>query len=163
MTAVTILLVDRVGRRPLLLVGTGGMTVMLGILGLGFYLPGLSGVVGYVTLASMILDVVFFAISLGPVFWLLISKIYLLRIRGAGEGVASVFTWAANILVSLTFLSLIARFGEAISFRTLGIFSLIAVAFIYTRVPETMGRLLEYIEADLRESTIVGSDTDTSD
>lgn len=163
MTAVAILLVDRIGRRPLLLVGTGGMTVMLGILGLGFYLPGLSGVVGYVTLASMILYVAFFAISLGPVFWLLISEIYPLRIRGAGEGVASVFNWAANLLVSLTFLSLIARFGEAISFWTLGVFSLIAVAFIYLRVPETMGRSLEEIEADLRESTIVGSDAETSD
>lgn len=163
MTAVAILLVDRVGRRPLLLVGVSGMTIMLGILGLGFYLPSLSGIVGYVTLASMILYVAFFAISLGPVFWLLISEIYPLRIRGTAEGVASVFNWAANLLVSLTFLSLIEQFGEAISFWTLGIFSLIAVAFVYLRVPETMGRSLENIETDLRESTIVGSDADTSD
>ncbi|EMA52169.1 sugar porter family MFS transporter [Halococcus thailandensis] len=160
LTVVAILLVDRVGRRPLLLVGTAGMTVMLGILGLGFVLPGLSGVVGYVTLASMIGYVAFYAISLGPVFWLLISEIYPLRIRGTAEGVASVFNWGANFLVALTFLPLIDRLGEGLSFWLLGGFCLIAFVFIYARVPETMGRSLEEIEADLRESAIVGSDSE---
>ncbi|MFC5971114.1 sugar porter family MFS transporter [Halomarina salina] len=163
MTAVALLLVDRVGRRPLLLVGVSGMTVMLGLLGLGFYLPGLSGVIGYMTLASMILYVAFFAISLGPVFWLMISEIYPLRIRGTAEGTASVFNWAANLLVALTFLSLINRFGEALGFWTLGVFSLVALVFIYFRVPETMGRSLEEIEADLRDSAIVGPDSGTSE
>ncbi|MDS0295204.1 sugar porter family MFS transporter [Halogeometricum luteum] len=158
MTCVAIYLVDRVGRRPLLLVGTGGMTLMLGVLGLGFYLPGLSGIIGYVTLASMILYVAFFAIGLGPVFWLLISEIFPLRLRGSGEGVSSFFNWTANLLVSLTFLSLIQRFGEAVGFWTLGVFSLAAVAFIYFRVPETMGRSLEEIESDLQENTVVGAD-----
>ena len=158
LTVVAILLVDRVGRRPLLLVGTGGMTVMLGILGLGFFLPGLSGVVGYVTLASMILYVAFYAISLGPVFWLLISEIYPLRIRGTAEGVATFFNWGANFLVALTFLSLIERLGEGPSFWLLGGFCLLAFVFIYSRVPETMGRSLEDIEADFRERAIVGPD-----
>lgn len=76
MTVVAVLLVDRVGRRSLLLVGVGGMTVMLAVLGLGFFLPGLSGIVEYMTLASMILYVAFYAISLGSVFWLMISEIY---------------------------------------------------------------------------------------
>jgi sugar porter (SP) family MFS transporter len=159
LTVVAILLVDRVGRRPLLLVGTGGMTVMLGILGLGFFLPGLSGVVGYVTLASMILYVAFYAISLGPVFWLLISEIYPLRIRGTAEGVASVCNWGANFLVALVFLPLINRLGEGLSFWLLGGFCLLAFVFIYSRVPETMGRSLEDIEADFRENAIVGPDS----
>lgn len=160
LTIVAVLLVDRVGRRPLLLVGVGGMTVMLGILGLGFMLPGLSGVVGYVTLASMILYVAFYAISLGPVFWLLISEIYPLRIRGTAEGVASVFNWGANFLVGLTFLSLMEQIGEGPSFWLLGVFCLLAFVFIYRRVPETMGRSLEEIEADLRANTIAGADAD---
>ncbi|MGQ5516453.1 sugar porter family MFS transporter [Halococcus saccharolyticus] len=162
LTVVAILFVDRVGRRPLLLVGTGGMTVMLGILGLGFFLPGLSGVVGYVTLASMIGYVAFYAISLGPVFWLLISEIYPLRIRGTAEGVASVFNWGANFLVALTFLPLINRLGEGPSFWLLGGFCLLAFVFVYSRVPETMGRSLEDIEADLRENAMVGPDRERS-
>lgn len=163
LTVVAVLLVDRVGRRPLLLVGTGGMTVMLGILGLGFFLPGLSGIIGYVTLGSMFLYVAFYAISLGPVFWLMISEIYPLHIRGTAEGTASVFNWGANFIVGLTFLPLVARIGEAFSFWILGGFCILAFAFIYTRVPETMGRSLEDIEADLRESTAVGADVEPSD
>ena len=161
LTVVAILLVDRIGRRPLLLVGVGGMTVMLGILGLGFYLPSLSGIVGYVTLGSMILYVAFYAISLGPVFWLMISEIYPLRIRGTAEGVASVFNWGANLVVALTFLSLIQRIGRAWSFWILGICCLAAFVFVYFRVPETKGRSLEEIESTLRESTFVGSGGDS--
>jgi len=163
LTVVAIYFADRIGRRPLLLVSVGGMTVMLGALGLGFYLPGLTGIVGYFTLGSMILYVAFFAVGLGPVFWLMISELYPLSIRGTAEGVATFFNWAANLLVALTFLSLIERFGEAPSFWTLGVFSLIAFLFIYTRVPETMGRSLEDIEADLRENAIAGPDADSKE
>lgn len=161
LTTVAILLVDRVGRRPLLLVGTGGMAVMLAILGLGFFLPGLSGVVGYVTLGSMFLYVGFFAISLGPVFWLMISEIYPLHIRGTAEGVASVTNWGANFVVGLTFLPLVDLIGEGYSFWILGAFCVLAFYFIYTRVPETMNRSLEEIEADLRANTTVGADAET--
>ncbi|MFC4986400.1 MULTISPECIES: sugar porter family MFS transporter [Saliphagus] len=160
LTAVAILLVDRVGRRPLLLVGTAGMAVMLGVLGLGFFLPGLSGIVGYVTLGSMFLYVGFFAISLGPVFWLMISEIYPLHIRGTAEGVASVTNWGANFVVGLTFLPMVDLIGEGYSFWILGAFCVLAFYFIYTRVPETMNRSLEEIEDDLRANTAVGADAD---
>lgn len=163
LTFVALLLVDRVGRRPLLLVGTGGMAVMLGILGLGFFLPGLSGVIGYITLGSMFLYVGFFAISLGPVFWLMISEIYPLHIRGTAEGTASVVNWGANFTVALTFLPLVDRIGEGFSFWILGGFCALSFVFIYTRVPETMDRSLEEIENDLRSSTVVGADSDASD
>ena len=66
--------------------------------------------------------------------------------------------WSANLLVSLTFLSLIQQFGEAFGFWTLGAFSFVTVVFVYFRVPETMGRSLEEIEADLQENTVVGAD-----
>lgn len=163
LTAVAILLVDRVGRRPLLLVGTAGMAVMLGVLGLGFFLPGLSGVIGYVTLGSMFLYVGFFAISLGPVFWLMISEIYPLHIRGTAEGVASVTNWGANFIVGLTFLPLVSLIGEGYSFWILGAFCVLAFYFIYTRVPETMNRSLEEIEDDLRSNTAVGADADRTE
>ncbi|GAD53299.1 sugar symporter [Halarchaeum acidiphilum MH1-52-1] len=161
-TAVAVMYVDRIGRRKLLLIGSAGMTVMLAVLGLGFYLPGLSGSVGYLTLGSMILYVAFFAIGLGPVFWLLISEIYPLHVRGTAEGISSFFNWAANFAVSLTFLSLMQQIGRSISFWILGVFGLITFLFTYYRVPETMGRSIEEIEADLRESAIIGSDRGTS-
>ncbi|RBI58069.1 MFS transporter, partial [halophilic archaeon] len=90
MTVVAIALIDRVGRRLLLLVGIGGMVVTLAVLGVVFYLPGFSGVLGWVATASLMLFVAFFAIGLGPVFWLLISEIYPLSVRGSAMGTVTV-------------------------------------------------------------------------
>ncbi len=159
LTVVAILLADRVGRRPLLLVGTGGMAVMLVILGGSFFVPGLAGVIGWITLVSMILYVAFFAIGLGPVYWLLIAEIYPLRIRGTAEGVASVFNWLANFLVALTFLSVVDTLGKGITFWILAAFTILGFIFIYEQVPETMGRSLEEIEAELQDRALVGGET----
>ncbi|MGZ7160769.1 MAG: sugar porter family MFS transporter, partial [Methanobacterium sp.] len=82
LTVVAILLIDRVGRRPLLLFGLVGMVISLIILGLSFALPGLSGSLGILAVLSLMLYVGSFAIGLGPVFWLMISEIYPLKIRG---------------------------------------------------------------------------------
>ncbi|AEH36240.1 sugar porter family MFS transporter [Halopiger xanaduensis] len=157
LTVVAVLLIDRTGRRPLLLTGLGGMTVMLGVLGAVFYLPGLSGVVGWVATGSLMLYVAFFAIGLGPVFWLMISEIYPMEFRGTAMGVVTVLNWAANLLVSLTFLRLVDVFGQSGTFWLYGALSLAALVFCYRLVPETKGRSLEEIEADLRE-TALGTD-----
>jgi sugar porter (SP) family MFS transporter len=90
LTVAAILLVDRVGRRPLLLVGLAGMVLSLGVLGLAFLLPALSGIVGWIAIVSLALYIAFFAVGLGPVFWLLISEIYPQEVRGAAMSVASV-------------------------------------------------------------------------
>ncbi|MFC6731004.1 sugar porter family MFS transporter [Haladaptatus sp. DYSN1] len=150
MTIVAVLLMDRAGRRPLLLVGLGGMTLTLAGLGLAFFLPGLSGVIGWVAVASLMLYVAFFAIGLGPVFWLLISEIYPLRVRGTAMGVVTVVNWAANLLVALTFLQLIDVAGRPGTFWLYAALSIAALVFTYYLVPETKGRSLEEIEADLR-------------
>ena len=86
-----------------------------------------------------------FAISLGPIFWLMISEIYPLRIRGVAMGVATMANWGFNLLVALTFLLLIESFGAA---RTFWIYALVSVGswiFAYRLVPETKGRSLEEI------------------
>ncbi|MDG5819657.1 sugar porter family MFS transporter [Natronococcus sp. A-GB7] len=158
MTLVAVLLIDRTGRRPLLLTGLVGMTVMLGLLGLAFFLPGLSGVVGWLATIGLMLYVAFFAIGLGPVFWLLISEIYPTQIRGTAMGAATVVNWGANLLVSLTFLGLVDAVGQASTFWLFGACCLAALVFCYKLVPETKGRSLEEIEADLREKTLVGPD-----
>ena len=87
-----------------------------------------------------------FAISLGPIFWLLISEIYPLRIRSSSEGLAAAFNWGSNLLVSLTFLTLLQMIGAANTFWLYGLFAVAAWIFSYFRVPETKGRTLEEIE-----------------
>ncbi|QCW01952.1 sugar porter family MFS transporter [Natrinema pallidum] len=157
MTVAAVLLIDRTGRRPLLLLGLAGMSVMLAVLGIAFYLPGLSGAIGWIATGSLMLYVAFFAIGLGPVFWLLISEIYPTEIRGTAMGVVTVVNWAGNLLVSLTFLRLIDIVGQTGTFWLYGALSVLALLFCYRLVPETKGRSLEEIEADLRE-TAFGAD-----
>ena len=147
MTLVSMWLIDRAGRRPLLLIGTAGITITLGILGFAFLTPG--GGLARVAVITLMAYVASFAISLGPVFWLLISEIYPLKIRGLAEGTAAASNWAANLLVSLTFLTLVQALGPT---RTFWLYTLFAVAtwvFCYYLVPETKGRTLEEIERSL--------------
>ncbi|MGZ7107347.1 MAG: sugar porter family MFS transporter [Methanobacterium sp.] len=146
LTVVAILLIDRVGRRPLLLFGLVGMVISLIILGLSFALPGLSGSLGILAVLSLMLYVGSFAIGLGPVFWLMISEIYPLKIRGRAMSTATVVNWGMNLLVAITFLSLIQLLGASGTFWLYSIISVFAILFVYFRVPETKGKSLEEIE-----------------
>ena len=87
-----------------------------------------------------------FAISLGPIFWLLISEIYPLKIRNSAEGIAATFNWGANLLITLTFLTLLERVGPSGTFWLYGASAIAAGIFSYYYVPETKGRSLEEIE-----------------
>lgn len=146
LTVVAILLIDKVGRRPLLLVGLIGMIISLGILGLAFALPRLSGSLAYIAVISLMLYVGSFAIGLGPVFWLMISEIYPLKIRGRAMSTATVTNWGTNLIVAITFLSLIQFLGTPGTFWLYGIIGIAALIFVYLRVPETKGKSLEEIE-----------------
>jgi SP family galactose:H+ symporter-like MFS transporter len=146
MTIVAMWLIDRMGRRPLLLVGIAGMVVTLGLLGLAFHMSEKSGVLVWIAVISMMAYVASFAISLGPIFWLLISEIYPLKIRSSSEGLAAAFNWGSNLLVSLSFLTLLQMIGAASTFWLYGLFAVAAWIFSYFLVPETKGRTLEEIE-----------------
>jgi sugar porter (SP) family MFS transporter len=147
MTVVALLLVDRVGRRPLLLIGLTGMIIGLVVLGLAFQLPSLSGSLGWIAEISLMLYVGAFAIGLGPVFWLLISEIYPLKIRGVAMSVATSANWGANLFVALTFLTLIQATGRSSTFWIYGLVGIGAWLFTWFYVPETKGRSLEDIES----------------
>ena len=147
MTVVALMLVDRIGRRPLLLTGLSGMIVGLGVLGLAFFLPGLSGSLGWIAEISLMLYVGAFAVGLGPVFWLLISEIYPLKIRGVAMSIATSANWGANLFVALTFLTLIQATGRSLTFWIYGLVGVAAWLFTWFLVPETKGRSLEEIEA----------------
>src|SRR6266404_5378559 len=147
MTIVAMFLVDRAGRRPLLLVGIAGMIVTLGMLGLSFRISNPSGHLAWIAVICLMAYVASFAISLGPIFWLLIAEIYPLRIRGLAEGTAATFNWGSNLIVSLTFLTLLEKLGASATFLLYAFASVASWLFAYYLVPETKGRTLEEIEA----------------
>ena len=148
MTIVSICLIDRLGRRQLLFWSLGGMAVTLLVLAGAFY-SGASGQLAWVAVASVAAFVGFFAIGLGPVFWLLIAEIFPLAVRGRAMSLATVANWSFNLIVSATFLNLVGAVGSAGAFLVYAVLSLVALAFIALMVPETKGRSLEQIEAAL--------------
>lgn len=145
MTIVALALLDRVGRRPLLLVGEAGMVISLAVLALGFA-RGVGGATAAGTTVSLVAYVGFFAIGLGPVFWLMISEIYPLAVRGAAMSVATFANWASNLVVTLVFPSLIAGVGPAVAFAGFAVIGVLGFLFSFRLVPETRGRTLEEIE-----------------
>ena len=152
MTVVAIRLIDRVGRRGLLLSGLLGMAVCLILLGLGFAIGSSSAALGWLTALSLAAYVGFFAIGLGPVFWLLISEIFPLYIRGRGMGAARIANWGSNLLVTVTFLELIVVLGRPGTFFLYGALAALAYGFTWLHVKETKGLSLEAIEADLHRA-----------
>jgi MFS family permease len=147
MTILAMSLIDRAGRRPLLLVGIAGMIITLGVLGLSFRISNPSGQLAWIAVICLMGYVASFAISLGPIFWLLIAEIYPLKIRSLAEGTAAPFNWASNLIVSLTFLTLVEKLGASSTFLLYAFASAASWLFAYYFVPETRGRTLEEIEA----------------
>jgi sugar porter (SP) family MFS transporter len=145
-TVVAILLLDKVGRRALLLTGTVGLTVSLVVLGVFFQVHALQASAPWLALAALLLFMASFAIGLGPVFWLMISEIYPLRYRSQAMAVSTVGNWAANFLVSYFFLSLVGWLGKPGTFWLYAAIGVAAAVFFWWRVPETKGRSLEEIE-----------------
>ena len=156
-TILAVYIVDRVGRRPLLLIGLIGMIVSLGLLGVVFSLGATSGAAGLLATICLALYIASFAISLGPIFWLMISEIYPLNMRGSAMSIAALCNWGSNFIVALTFPVLLATFGGAGSFWLFAVLGIVAWIFVYFMVPETKGRTLEEIEADLRGTGVTAS------
>ena len=145
LTLVSIWLIDRAGRRPLLLWSLGGMAATLLVLAAGFAF-GTSGASAWITVLSVAAYVAFFAVGLGPVFWLLIAEIFPLAVRGRAMSLATISNWGFNLVVTITFLSLIDLFGRTGTFLLYAVLTLMALVFTAVLVPETKGRSLEEIE-----------------
>ena len=143
-TAASILLLDRVGRRPLLLLSVGGMGLSLTHLGAQF---GSAQASSFSIVVGVLVYLASFSVGLGPVFWLLISEIYPMTIRGQAMSLAAVTIWAFDWLVTVTFLSLIDYIGARGSFSLYALACAVALLFCFKMVPETKGRTLEQIEA----------------
>src|SRR6056297_423865 len=160
-TIVAIYLVDRWGRKPLLYLGLSGMIIALLALGIGFtFHNALGDALKWISFISMIIYIPFFAISLGPIAWLLISEIYPTKIRGLGMSLATMVNWLANFLIANTFLSLgkvttgempnPAGEGTLVNpggaFFIYAVIGILGLFFVYSYIPETKGHSLEKIE-----------------
>lgn len=148
-TIIALLLLDRIGRRPLLLVGTAGLAIALELLAVYFGVGPLRGSAPWLALTALLFYVAFFAIGLGPVFWLMISEIFPLQLRSKAMSIATVANWLSNFLVAATFLTLIEAISPTGTFVLYGLIAVVAVSFFWRRIPETRARSLEDIEADL--------------
>jgi SP family galactose:H+ symporter-like MFS transporter len=147
-------LVSRHGRRPLLVVGVSGMVAALILLGISFEI-GSGDLVTAIAIGSLMLYVAAFAISLGPIFWILNSEIYPLNARGHASGVGTMANWGSNFLVSLTFLPLINLLGSAPTFWFYAAVGFFTIFFCLKYVPETKGLELEEIEEIFEERAAV--------
>lgn len=150
MTVVALALIDRAGRRPLLTVGNIGMGLSLAALSLSFLLHANAEVLKFVGVGSTLVYVAFFAISLGPVFWVMISEIYPLRIRGFAMSFATAMSWLSNLIVSYSFPVLLDKLGVGITFAIYTVVTIGSLIFAIFVVPETKGLSLEQIEQQER-------------
>ncbi|WP_128913011.1 sugar porter family MFS transporter [Granulicella sibirica] len=147
-TVIALVLVDRVGRKPLLYVGVGGMTISLFVLSYAFHNEAnLASSLGLVATACLMVYITCFAFSMGPIAWILASEVFPLRVRGRGIAAASLGSGISNFIVSLTFLSLINAAGNAMTFAIYGVFCILTLVFVRFVVPETKGRELESISS----------------
>ncbi len=148
-TVVAIWAVDTLGRRPLMLIGAGGMGVALATIGLAFYFNQQ----GIWVLVAVLVYIACFASSMGPVFWVIASEIFPTRIRGRAMSIATVAIWVSCYLVSQTFPMmdknewLVERFNHGFSFWLYGVFCVVTVLFVTAFLPETKGKTLEEIES----------------
>ena len=145
-TVVSIWLVDRIGRRPLLLAGITGMAIGMAVLGVMFA----RGVTGEIVVVVTMFCLGCFIASLAPLFWLLTSELFPTRLRGKGMSVSSLSHWAASFVATQAIPSMLAyaeeRFNTiAVVFWLFAVVCVVAVVFSYYTVPETKGRSLEEI------------------
>ena len=142
-------LADRVGRRPLLLASTGGMTaslVVLGSLFVAFAGAKDDAAVAAVSAAAVVAFVVAFSVGLGPLAWAYSSEILPLRLRGHGAGLGTALNLFVSGVVTMTFISLYQAITMAGAFYLYAAVAAASFVFIYTCLPETMGRSLEDME-----------------
>ena len=153
-TLIAIALIDKIGRKPLLLIGSTGMALTLGTMAVIFAntpvvngVPDLGDVTGPIALVAANLFVVAFGMSWGPVVWVLLGEMFPNRIRGAALGLAAAGQWAANWAITVTFPELRNYLGVAYGFYALC--AVLSFLFVYKWVFETKGVSLEDMHAEL--------------
>lgn len=152
-TVIAMFIVDRVGRKPLLLIGGIGQAVMLGLLAVIFKVSAkeaaegidMTGTIGIMALLTAIGFIAFFALTWGPIMWVMIGEMFPNQFRGAALALAGMSNWIANFIVAMTFPVLLTNFGLGFSYGVYALFGIIAFVFVLRYVDETKGKTLEEI------------------
>lgn len=155
-TFIAIALIDRLGRRPLLLIGSVGMSLTLGLMAVLFSRAQigadgnllLSSAEGTTALVAANLYIVAFGISWGPVMWVLLGEMFPNRIRGAALSLAGLCQWGTNFLVTLTFPRLLAGIGLGGAYGIYAAFALFSAFYAWKYIRETKGLTLEQMRTD---------------
>jgi SP family sugar:H+ symporter-like MFS transporter len=153
-TIPAIMLVDRIGRKPLLLIGSVGMTLTLGAMAIVFNTAGvgpdgkplLSHMAAVWGLTAANLYIVAFAMSWGPVMWVLLGEMFPNELRGAALAISGATNWMANFAVTVTFLPLLSAVGLAGAYAFYAVAAAISFPFVWAAVCETKGKTLEQMK-----------------
>lgn len=149
-TAVAVVIMDKIDRKKMLVYGAIGMGVSLLIMSFSMKFSHGSFTASIICVVALTVYIAFFSATWGPVMWVMIGEVFPLNIRGLGNSFSSVINWAANMLVSLTFPTLLNFFGTGSLFIGYGVICFAAIWFVHSMVFETRNRSLEEIEATLR-------------
>lgn len=157
-TFVAIALIDKVGRKPLLMIGALGQAVMLGILAILFSMGTANVATGDLELGGLGIYallaangyIAFFAVTWGPIMWVMLGEMFPNQFRGAALAVCGLIHWSSNFAVTMTFPIFLASIGLGLSYGIYAAFGLIAYFFVKKYVVETKGRTLEDMSRDVQ-------------
>lgn len=150
---VTVLLIDKIGRKPLLWIGSVGMSIALALMTYAFASGSLvdghlqlPGSMGTLALVAANVYVIFFNVSWGPVMWVMLGEMFPNQIRGSALAVAGAAQWSSNFLITVSFPILLAGIGLAATYSIYLVSAIISVFFVLKFVHETKGKELEQME-----------------
>lgn len=149
LSAICMVLVDKLGRRNLLLIGSAIAGISLVIVGACMQALHVSPILQWLALVFMVTYIAGYCISVGSLFWLIIAEIFPLSVRGLGMSLATAIQWGANFIVSMTFLHMVNGLGAAHTFWLFASICFLCIGYCYLYVPETKGVPLESIEQNL--------------
>lgn len=154
-TAVVVMIMDKIDRRKMLMGGSIGMGISLLIMSISMHFSNGSSFAAWICVLALTIYIAFFSATWGPVMWVMIGEVFPLSIRGLGNSFASVINWSANMIVSLTFPPLLNFFGTGSLFIGYAVLCFLSIWFVKTKVFETRNKSLEEIENTLREKSNV--------
>ena len=151
-TIISIFLLDRIGRRRIYFAGLSGLVITLISLGFCFHFQNeLGSIFSLITISTMFLFIGSFALSFGPLSWLIISEVFPLKFRGLGMSIGAFVLWSATALVNYSFLKIVDALTLSGTFWAFSVMGIISGIWGFYLIPETKGKSLEYIEDHWRQ------------